>query len=344
MELSVAEIACRLNAGLEGEGTPVVRGVAGLREAGPGDITFLAQVRYAGYLETTRACAVVVGPDFEAPCALPLIRVADPNAAFQQIATWFAPKPVLPDPGVHPSAVVEPDATLGAKVSIGPQAVIGKGATIGDRTVIGAGCCLGPGAVLGEDCRLYPLVSIREHCRLGNRVIIHDGTVIGSDGFGYDVDEKGVRTKVPQIGIVEIGDDVEIGANVTVDRARFGRTRIGNGVKIDNLVQVAHNVVVGDHAVLVAQVGIAGSAVLDRHTLVAAQAGVAGHLVVGPGAVVAGRAGVIKDVPAGALVSGYPARPHAQAQRIQAELNRLPKLKKRVAELERRLDELEGRS
>lgn len=344
MELTVAEIARRLDAACEGDGDVVVRGVAGLREAGPEDISFLALPRYASYLEATRAAAVVVRPDFDTTCPIPIIRVDDPDAAFQKIAVWFAPEPVAPPPGVHPSAVVDSSVQLGADVSVGPLAVVEPGAVLGDGCTVGAGAYLGHGVVLGRDSRVGPHVTILAHCRLGQRVIVHSGTVIGSDGFGYDVDEKGVRTKIPQIGVVEIGDDVEIGANVTVDRARFGRTWIGNGVKIDNLVQVAHNVVIGDHAVLVAQVGISGSTVIGPHALFAGQAGSAGHLVIGAGAVVAGRAGVTKDVPAGTFVSGYPAVPHGKAQRIQAEMNRIPRLKKRVSDLEKRLEELEGRS
>jgi UDP-3-O-[3-hydroxymyristoyl] glucosamine N-acyltransferase len=343
MECTVAEIARRLRARFEGDGAATVRGVAGLREAGPGDIAFFANPRSASYLRLTRAPAVVVAPDCEARCKAALIRVPEPDAAFQQIAVWFAPEPVPPAPGVHPCAVVDPQARLGAGLSIGPHAVIEAGAAIGDRCVIGAGCYVGHGVTIGEDSRLYPHVSLREHGRLGRRVIIHNGTVIGSDGFGYEVDEQGVRTKIPQTGIVEIGDDVEIGANVTVDRARFGRTRIGNGVKIDNLVQVAHNVVIGDHAVLVAQVGISGSTVVGSRAVLAGQSGVAGHLVIGPGAVVGGGAGVTKDVPAGAFVIGFPAAPHDKASRINAHLKRLPQLKERVRELEQRIKELEQR-
>ena len=343
MNTTVAEIAAIVGGTVIGDGSTPITGVNGIRQATSGDITFLASPRYTAYLEGTSAAAVVVAEDQELAGRIPSIRVPDPSAAFQRVAAWFSPPPVIPAPGVHPGAVVHDTARLGRAVSVGPLAVIEQGAVIGDECAVGAGAYIGPFSSLGGATRIHPHVTILAHSRIGRRVIIHSGTVIGSDGFGYEVDEQGVRTKIPQLGIVEIGDDVEIGAGVTVDRARFGRTRIGNGVKIDNLVQVAHNVVVGDHAVLVAQVAIAGSTVLEPHTMVAGQAGVAGHLVIGAGAVIAGRAGVTKDVPPKTFVSGFPAMPHARAQRLQAEMNRLPRLKKRVAELEQRLAQLEAR-
>lgn len=345
MKLTAAELARKLGSSVEGDGAVEVRGVAGVREAREGDVTFMANPRYAADVASTKASVVIVGRDWSKPCSAPaVIRADDPDKAFAQIAMWFAPPPVVPVPGVHPTAVVAGNVQLGEGVSIGPHCVLEPGVRVGARTVIYAGCYLGHGVTVGDDGKLYPLVSVREHCVIGHRVIVHNGTVIGSDGFGYTVDKQGVRHKIPQIGIVVIGDDVEIGANVTIDRARFGKTRIGNGVKIDNLVQVAHNVSIGDHAVVVAQVGIAGSAEIGSHTILAGQAGVAGHIVVGDGCVVGGQSAVTKDVPPKTYVSGYPAMPHDKATRLHAHMMRLPELKKRVAELAARLEALEKKT
>jgi UDP-3-O-[3-hydroxymyristoyl] glucosamine N-acyltransferase len=343
MELTVSEIARRLGAELIGDGAALICGVAGVRDAGPGDIAFVSQARYAADAAKTAASALIVARDWTsaAPCAL--IKVDKPEAAFSQVARWFAPPEPLFAPGVHPTAVVSPDAELGPDVHVGPLAVIEAGAKIGDRTILGAQTYVGHGVRIGTDCRIFPQVSIREHCVLGNRVWVHNGTVIGSDGFGYDVDAQGVRTKQPQMGIVVIGDDVEIGANVTIDRARFGKTRIGNGVKIDNLVQVAHNVIIGDHAVLVAQVGIAGSTIIGPHAILAGQAGVAGHLEVGAGAIVGAQAGVTKDVPPKAYVIGFPATPQKEAARQHGALARLPELRERLLALQKRLEALEAK-
>jgi UDP-3-O-[3-hydroxymyristoyl] glucosamine N-acyltransferase len=339
--ITVAELAQKLGVAFEGDGSCQIKGIAGIRDAVPGDIAFVANPRYASDAAQTKASAVIVTKNWTRPCPAVLIRADDPDKAFAQVALLFAPPPVIPAPGIHPAAVIAKDVRLGADVSVGPHCVLEPGVKVGDRTVLYAGCYLGHGVTVGSDTKLYPHVTVREYCRIGNRNIIHNGTVIGSDGFGYNVDKQGVRTKIPQIGIVVIGDDVEIGANVTVDRARFGKTRIGNGVKIDNLVQIAHNVTLGDHAVIVAQVGIAGSAEIGAHTVVAGQAGVAGHVVVGEWCMVGGQAAVTKDVPSKSFVSGYPAMPHDKATRIHAHVMRLPDLKERVGELEKRLQALE---
>lgn len=339
--LSLASIAEKVEGSVEGDDAIAIRGVAGLREAGQGDISFLANPKYAPLVSGTKASAVLVSGDFDgkAPCAL--IRVDHPDAAFGAVAALFAvPAPEYP-PGVHPSAVVAKDAVLGKDVHVGPLCVIEAGARIGDHTVLIAQVYVGQAAQIGEDNRIYPHVTFREGVKTGARVIIHNNAVIGSDGFGYSVDREGVRTKIPQIGIVEIGDDVEIGAGTTIDRARFGRTVIGNGVKIDNLVQIAHNVVIGDHAVIVAQVGISGSSVIGKHAILAGQCGVAGHLVVGERVVAVARTGITKDIPPGQVIYGFPAQPRDQAARLRAHVQRLPKLKQKVDKLEARLKKLE---
>ncbi len=343
MVLTVAEIARKLGADFEGDGDCQITGLAGLLEARAGDISFLSNPRYATAAADTQASAVVVSLDWARPSkASALIRAGNPDKAFAQIAEWFTPPAVEHPAGIHPAAVVSPDTNIAKSASIGPLCVIEPGVSVGDRTVISAGCYLGHDVAIGQDSKLYPHVTVRERCQIGNRVIVHNGTVIGSDGFGYTVDGKGVRHKIPQIGIVVIGDDVEIGANVTIDRARFGKTRIGNGVKIDNLVQIAHNVVIGDNTVIVAQVGIAGSAHVGARVIVAGQAGVGGHITVGDGAIIAGQAGATKDVPPNDVVVGFPAVSRREFAQHQANVAHLPALREKVAELEKRIKELEA--
>lgn len=341
--MKISELAQHIDGSISGSGEIEILGVAGIREAGRGDVSFIANPRYAPEAAGTGASAVIVAEDWSDDCPAVLIRVKNPDAAFAKAAMLFYVPLARPASGVHPSAVVAPDAELGADVSVGPLCVIESGARIGAGTVISAQCYIGCKSVIGEHSFLYPQVSLRESVKIGARTIIHNGTVVGSDGFGYSVDSAGVRTKIPQIGIVEIGDDVEIGANVTIDRARFGKTKIGNGVKIDNLVQIAHNVIIGDHVVIIAQTAIAGSTHIGSKVIIAGQAGVAGHLSVGDGAVIGAKAAVTKDVEPGAYMIGVPAMPAAKFKRAQAGIVLLPKLKERMADLAERVKKLEDR-
>ncbi|MFC1497695.1 UDP-3-O-(3-hydroxymyristoyl)glucosamine N-acyltransferase [Verrucomicrobiota bacterium] len=343
MSMTIAEIVEKIGGILEGDGTVAVTGLAGINDAGSGDVTFLSNPRYASAAAQTEAAAIIVNEDFKGECSCAVIRVKNADKAFAGLAALFAPEPVKYKPGIHQTAVISKEnVELGKDVSIGPHCVIEENVTIGDRTVLCAGCYIGRNTVVGSECRFYPHVSVRDHAKTGDRVIIHNGAVIGSDGFGY-VQEKGEWKKIPQIGIVEIGNDVEIGANVTIDRARFGKTVIGNGVKIDNLVQIAHNVQIGDNTAMAAQVGISGSSIVGHNVQLGGQAGVAGHLTIGDNSVVGAQAGVTKDVQAKTFVSGYPAMPHGKARKMHAHVMRLPELKKRIKELEQRITELENK-
>jgi UDP-3-O-[3-hydroxymyristoyl] glucosamine N-acyltransferase len=263
-----------------------------------------------------------------------------PYLAYLKAVKLFRGERPRPPSGVHPTAVIDPGAKLGAEVSVGPNVVVEAGASIGDRTVLMANVYVGHDSAIGADCWLYPNVTVREECTLGDRVLVHPGAVLGADGFGY-VREGAVYQKVPQVGIVQIGDDVEIGANTCIDRATTGATVIGSGSKIDNLVQVGHNVVLHENVIVVAQVGVSGSTEVGRNATIAGQAGIGGHLQIGEGAVIAGQAGVSKSVPARTQVSGYPAQPHAIAKRIHALTMRLPQLWERLQRLEERTRVLE---
>ncbi|HMO05269.1 MAG TPA: UDP-3-O-(3-hydroxymyristoyl)glucosamine N-acyltransferase [Kiritimatiellia bacterium] len=342
--MTAGEIAARVGGELVGDASVAIQGVGGIRYAGPGEIAYISQSRYSGDADTTRASALVVGRDWVKPLVIPVIKVDKPEDVFTTVAQLFAPPPVAYPPGIHPTAVIAAGACIGHDVHIGPYCVIGEGASIGDRSVLVGHNVVGAHAVLGADSLLYPLSSLREHVRIGDRFIAHNGAVIGSDGFGYQADAKGVRTKIPQIGTVEIGDDVEIGANSAIDRARFGKTTIGHGVKIDNLVQVAHNVIIGDHAVLVSQVGIAGSATIGHHAILAGQAGVAGHITIGHHAVIGAQSGVTKDLAPHSFTLGFPAIAQKEFAQNQANVNRLPELKKKIAALESRIKALESGS
>ena len=312
-----------------------ITGAASLSEAVPGEISFFADPRYLSRLRKTRASAVFVPLDFSDTIPAGQIRVANPSKAFEQIVLKLAPKPVTFAPGVHPSAIVDPSAKLGARVSIQPYAVIEADASIGDDSIIGAGTYIAHETSIGPSCIIYPNVTIRERTRIGARVIVHAGVVIGADGFGFEIVE-GRQKKIPQLGIVQIDDDVEIGANTTIDRARFGRTWIQEGVKIDNLVQVAHNVVIGKHSVIAAQTGISGSVRVGEQVTMAGQVGIVGHVTIGDNTVLAAQSGISKDVPGGVWF-GYPAVPLPEAKRQIAWIHRLGKLIERVKAIEKKL-------
>ncbi|MDP1572543.1 MAG: UDP-3-O-(3-hydroxymyristoyl)glucosamine N-acyltransferase [Vicinamibacterales bacterium] len=337
--MTLQELASRLGCRLEGDGRLEVDRVAGLEQAGPGDLTFLANPKYTGALAATRATAVIaaVGVD-GAPCAV--LRADNPYLTFARAAQALLPD-TRPAPGVHPLAAVAPDATIGEDVAIGPFVVIGAGARIGDRAILHPHVVIGPEAELGPDCLLYPHVSIRERCRLGARVILQNGAVVGSDGFGFAHREDGTHEKIPQAALVVIEDDVEIGANSTIDRPAVGETRIKSGTKIDNLVQIAHGVVLGRNVLLAAQVGIAGSTVLEDNVMLGGQVGVTGHITLGRGAMASAQSGVTNSLDAGAFVTGYPAIPNREWRKASVLFRKLPDLRKRVAELEARLAALE---
>lgn len=332
--MKLADIAKHVHGVLDGDGHIDIKGVASLTEATADEISFLANPRYAAEMATTQASAVLVDSDWTGECPSALVRVDNADRAFADVAAQLSPAPIAFTPGVHDTAVVADDVTLGRNVYVGPHCVIEPGAVIGDNSVLVAFCYVGHAVMVGADCTLHAHVSVRDHARLGDRITVHNGAVIGSDGFGYTPDDQGAWQKVMQFGIVEIGHDVEIGANVTIDRARFGKTCIGNGVKIDNLVQVAHNVRIADHTVMAAQVGISGSTHIGQRVQLGGQAGLAGHLRVGDGAGIGAQAGVTKNVSPNTFVSGYPAMEHRKAARLHAHMMRLPDLKKRMRTLE----------
>ena len=335
MTFTLQEVATTSGGELIGDPSLQITGAASLVEATAGEISFFGNRKYIGLLRKTRASAVFVPTDFAESIGAAQIRVANPTKAFEQVLLKFAPKPITFPPGIHPSAVVDPSARLGERVSVQPHAVIEAGTTIGDDTIIGAGSYIGHEIVMGSACLIYPLVTIRERSCIGSRVIIHSGSVIGADGFGFEMID-GRQQKIQQLGIVQIDDDVEIGANTTVDRARFGRTWIQQGVKIDNLVQIAHNVVIGKNSVIVAQTGISGSTRVGERVTMAGQVGIVGHVEIADGSIIAAQSGVSKSVPGGVWF-GYPAGPIDEIKQQIAWIRSLGKLFARVKEIEKKL-------
>jgi UDP-3-O-[3-hydroxymyristoyl] glucosamine N-acyltransferase len=339
--LKLREIATRLQCRLEGDGEIDIRRVAAIDEAGPGDLTFFTNARYASQLRRTSASAVILADDAEAaPCAM--LRVSHPYFAFARAVELFATDE-RPPAGIHPLAHIAATAVVSADASIGPFAVVGERARIGARTIVHPHSIVARDAQVGDDCTIHSRVSIRERVHIGHRVTLQDGAVVGSDGFGFARRPDGTHHKIPQTGRVTIEDDVEIGANAVVDRPAVGETRIGAGTKIDNLVQVAHGVKIGRDVLLAAQVGIAGSTTIEDRVTLAGQVGVSGHITVGKGTIATAQTGIPKSVEPGSFVSGYPAIDNRDWLKSSAIFRKLPELRKAIADLEARLQHLETR-
>lgn len=338
METTVSELAALVGGQLASgaDGSVKVTGVAAIAEALPGEITFFGNARYLPQLRVTKAAAALVPADFSEAVPPICIRCENPTLAFSKVIERFAPPPVRFAPGVHPTAVLGRNVQLGADASIQPYAVIEDDASIGARTTVGAHAYIGHGVNIGVDCHIHARVTIGFRCRLGNRVIIHSGAVLGSDGFGFEL-HQGRHAKVPQIGIVQVDDDVEIGANTSIDRARFGRTWIGEGTKIDNLVQIAHNVVIGKHCIVCGLTGISGSTKLGDYVTLAGQVGTVGHVEIGNGVIVGAQSGVNKSLPDKQIFMGTPVVPAKEWREQVAHIHSLHKLKARVARLEQLL-------
>lgn len=341
--LTAAKIAEMVNGKLIGSPDRTISSVSGIRDAQSDQLSFIGNKKYQHQLESTKAGVVLVCPDLaDAPAVDRSLIVCDNvDYAFAKVIAVFAEEPPKWPVGVHPSAVISPEAKLGQGVSINANAVIEAGAEIGDGTVIGAGCYIGHDVKIGAGSLLYPNVTVMYRCVIGRKAVIHPGVVIGGDGFGFIPTKQGL-VKVPQTGIVQIDDDVEIGANTTIDRARFGKTWIKSNVKIDNQVMVAHNVVIGESSILVAQCGIAGSAELGRGVILAAKSGVNGHITLGDGVQVAGTSGVVKSLPAGAIALGTPAESQREFMARHTLPSRFEKLSAKVEALRKEIAELKA--
>jgi UDP-3-O-[3-hydroxymyristoyl] glucosamine N-acyltransferase len=336
--MRLKELARKIGADPAGLADVEIGGAAGVREAGPGQISYITGEKYLKDLAACRAAAVIAplgAPDAQ----MPLLRVTNPRLAFAQTLSLLYVKPYAPT-GISDRAVIGRDAVIGAEPSVHPYAVVEDGARIGSRVTLYPGVYVGRGSVIGDDCTLYPTVSIREGVTIGSRVIIHSGTVIGSDGFSF-VTDGGIHHKIPQVGGVIIGDDVEIGANCAIDRATLGNTVIKKGTKLDNLVHIAHNVVIGEHCLIAGQVGIAGSAVLGNYVVFGGQVGVGDHRTVGDRVMAGGKSVITRDVEPGQVMAGFNAMPLRDWLKVQAVLPKLPELKKLAADLERRIAALE---
>ena len=341
MQKTLKEIAKLIDGQVIGDGGTLITGASGIREAAEGDITFLANSKYSSLMDKTRASAIITSSDAQGTTK-PIILTQNPSLAFVKIISMFTPDDVGHPSGIDYTAVIGKNVSLGKDVTIGAYSVIGDNVTIGDNVIIYAGCYIGHHTKIGSSTLIYPHVSIRERISIGKGVIIHSGAVIGSDGFGF-ITIKGVHHKIPQVGTVQINDDVEIGANVTIDRARFDKTVIGRGTKIDNLVQIGHHVIIGENVLIVAQAGIAGSAIIGNNVTLGGQVGIVGHITVGDNAIVTAQSGVAKSVAPDTMVSGYPARPYMTNQRINASLQNLPKLFSTVREFKKKIEDLEAR-
>lgn len=338
-ETTVAELARHLGCPYEGEGATQLTGVADLAGAGEGELVFMAHRKFRPLLENTLAAAVILSP--EEPCdRIPVIRSSDPHRSFVEAQGYFF-TPYRPEPGIHPSALIAETARIGPEVSVGAYAVVSDDVEIGAGTVIHPFVTIYPGVKVGRDCIIHSQVSLRENVTLGRGIILHNGVVIGADGFGYLPPEDGSRAKIPQQGTVVIEDDVEIGANSTVDRGTLGATVIRRGVKIDNLVQIAHNVEIGENSVVMAQVGIAGSSRTGKNVILAGQVGIPDHIDIGDNAIIAAKTGVTKNIPANTMVSGSPHLDILVWRKAWAAIPHLYDLLKEVKQIKKKLESLE---
>ena len=344
MDITLEQITGIIDGTVTGQfNSGVVTGINSLKAASPSELSFFANKKYLAQVAQSQAGIILVPTDFEGKPqpGQAYIKTQNPSLGFAQVAGLFAPPVIVYEQGIHPTAIIHPSARVNPTASIQPHVMISEGVQIGAGTVIGANCFVGDSSKIGANCLIHANVSILDRTMIGDRVTLHCGVVVGSDGFGFDL-ESG-NTKIPQTGIVQIDDDVEIGANTTIDRARFGRTWIQSGVKIDNLVQIAHNVVVKKNAVIVAQSGISGSTIVGERAILAGQVGTVGHIEIGDGAIVAAKSGVSKDVPTKEVWSSQMhARSMKEFYEMEAALARLPGLRKKIADLEKRIRKLES--
>ncbi len=339
--MTLQELADRIGCRLEGQGATEITGVAGIKHAQPGQITFLGNPKYQGALATTRASAVILNDRTPAPPGRAVLRTPEPYVAFAKALELFARIP-RPPAGVDACSAIGRDVRFGKNVAIGPFVSIGDEATIGDNTIVYSHAAIGAGTQIGRDCIIYSHVAIRERIAIGDRVILHSGVVLGSDGYSFARQADGTHYKIPQNGVIVLEDDVELGANTCVDRPAVGETRIGAGTKIDNLVQVAHSVTVGQRVLLAAQTGIAGSTTVEDDVIFAGQVGVAGHITIGKGTVATAQTGIPNSTGPGSFVSGYPAIANREWLKSSAVFKKLPELRKLVQDLERRVADLEA--
>ena len=341
LPITAESIAKIIGGRVQGDGSVEITGISGLRGARKGDLSFVAEKRYLKQAAETKASVLLISEklDFPANTVPALIIVPNVEATLERLAALFVP-PQAPRPtGISASATINPAAKLGKDVAVGSHSVVEQDATVGDGTIIGPQVFIGAGASVGRNCQISPGVKILHHCCIGDGVILHPGVIIGGDGFGY-YQKNGIHEKIPQLGNVVIEDDVEIGSNTTVDRARFGATRIGRGTKIDNLVMVAHNVQIGENCVVTGQCGIAGSTEIGNYVMIGAQCGIIGHISIGDGAQIAARSGIHRDVPPGALMMGMPAEPRDRASRQLMSVRKLPNLIISVRALRKKLNQL----
>jgi len=341
LKKTLSEIASFLDGSVSGDGGVVIERIRGIDEAGEGDLTFVANPKYRKKMETTGASAILVVPG-TACAGKNLLIVGDPYVALGQLLALFHPEDEE-TAGISKNATVEAGADVSPEAVVYPGAHVCRGARVEKRAVLYPGVFIGRDAAVGEASILYPRVTVYRRCRIGRRVVLHAGVVVGSEGFGFALPGRENR-KIPQVGYVQIDDDVEIGANTTIDRGALGRTWIQRGVKIDNLVQIAHNVVIGEYSIIVAQVGISGSAQLGKGVVIGGQAGIVGHIRIGDGVMAAARSGVHKDIPPGQIVAGSPHMPHREWLKMEACLPKLPEMREALAALQRRVAALEEKT